>query len=99
MSGLRTIFELQYVQEPITVRKLTLNADPEVIEQAKQMAAESGTSVSSMFERFIRLLARKRRPEQRLSRGARAATGLIRLPKGRTERDVLADALTEKYSK
>jgi hypothetical protein len=79
------------------MKKLTLNADPEVIEQAKQIAAESGTSVSSLFERFIRLLARKRRKEQPIGRAARAATGLIRLPKGKTEKEVLADALAEKY--
>jgi hypothetical protein len=81
------------------MKKLTLNADPEVIEQAKRIAAESGTSVSSIFERFIRLLARKsgRGREQVIGPAARAASGVIRLPKGRDERDVIADAFAEKY--
>jgi len=36
--------------------KLTLNADREVIEQAKRLAAERRTSVSALFSRFIRAL-------------------------------------------
>ena len=76
--------------------KLTLSADPEVIEQAKRLADESGTSVSSLFERFIRLLARRRR-KQPFGRITQQASGLITLPRGKDEHDVLADALTEKY--
>jgi hypothetical protein len=79
------------------MKKLTLNADPEVIEQAKRLAAETGTSVSSIFERFIRLLARKRRRDPCLGRAAQAASGVIRLPKDKNEKEVLADALAEKY--
>ena len=79
------------------MKKLTLNADPEVIEQAKRLAEESGTSVSSIFERFIRLLGRRRSGRQRFGRLTRQASGLITLPRGKSERDVLADALAEKY--
>ncbi|MFV1980799.1 MAG: DUF6364 family protein [Rhodothermia bacterium] len=79
------------------MKKLTLNADPEVIEQAKRLAEESGTSVSSLFERFIRLLGRRRTGQQRFGRITRQASGVITLPRGRNERDVLADALVEKY--
>ncbi|HUY36965.1 MAG TPA: DUF6364 family protein [Pirellulales bacterium] len=78
------------------MKKLTLSADPEVIEQAKRLADETGTSVSSLFERFIRLLAR-RHPERRVGRITRQATGMITLPSSKSDRDVLADALTEKY--
>jgi hypothetical protein len=79
------------------MKKLTLSADPEVIEQAKRLAEETGTSVSSLFERLVRLLARKRLAKQQLGRITRKASGLVTLPRGRTERDVLADALAEKY--
>ena len=79
------------------MKKLTLNAAPEVIDEAKRLAAESGTSVSSIFERFIRLLARKRRREPALGQATRAASGVIRLPKGQDEQVVLSDALAEKY--
>lgn len=79
------------------MKKLTLSADPEVIEQAKRLAAETGTSVSSLFERIIRLLARKRPVNQRLGRMTRKATGIVTLPRGKSGRDVLAEALADKY--
>ena len=79
------------------MKKLTLSADPEVIEQAKRLAEESGTSVSSLFERFIRLLGRRQAGRQRLGRITRQASGMVTLPRGKNERDVLADALAEKY--
>lgn len=75
--------------------KLTLNADREVIDQAKRLAAERKTSVSAMFSRFIRVLAggRNGKPVGRL---ARRASGVIDL-KGRSHKDVLADSLKDKY--
>jgi len=79
------------------MKKLTLNADPEVIEQAKRLAEESGTSVSSLFERFIRLLGRRRTSRQQLGRITRQASGVITLPRDKSEQDILADALAEKY--
>jgi hypothetical protein len=78
------------------MKKLTLSADPEVIEQAKRLADETGTSVSSLFERFIRLLARRHHGKP-LGRITRQASGIITLPRGKSERDVLADALAERY--
>jgi hypothetical protein len=72
--------------------KLTLNADREVIGQAKRLAAEQNTSVSAMFGRFIRTLANGRGKGKPLGRLARRASGVIDL-KGRNHRDVLADSL------
>lgn len=79
------------------MKKLTLNADPEVIAQARRLAKEHGTSVSSLFSRFVRLLAS--RPKQRpgVGRLARRATGLVTLPRGKSEREVLEDALLDKH--
>lgn len=79
------------------MKKLTLSVDPEVIEQAKRLAKETGTSVSSLFERFVRLLVRKHAAKPGLGRITRQATGMFTLPPGKTEKDVLADALAEKY--
>jgi len=79
------------------MKKLTLSADENVIREAKKLAAESGTSVSSMFERFVRSLSRRQRPSHAIGAIARKATGVIRLPKGKTERQVLEDALTERH--
>ena len=45
------------------MKELTLSADESVIEQAEKIAREHGTSVSVMFERYIRALARQREME------------------------------------
>ena len=79
------------------MKKLTLSADPEVIEEAKRLADDAGTSVSALFARFIRVLARRRDGKRRLGPITRKASGLVAWPRGKTERDVLADALVEKY--
>ena len=79
------------------MKKLTLSADPEVIDQARKLAKQSGTSVSSMFERFVRLLAASQQATRPLGPLARKASGMIRLPEGRSEREILEDALLEKH--
>jgi hypothetical protein len=79
------------------MKKLTLNAEPEVIAEARRLAKEQGTSVSAMFARVIRYLARRNEHPVRLGRVTRKATGLVRLPKGKNERQVFEEALLEKY--
>ena len=79
------------------MKKLTLSADEGTIREAKNLANESGTSVSSMFERFVRSLSRRRKPVRPVGPIARKATGVIRLPAGKSERTVLEDALVGKY--
>jgi hypothetical protein len=76
--------------------KLTLNADKDVIEKAKRLAAERNTSVSAMFSRFIRVLANGEGGDMPIGRIAKKASGVIDL-KGRDYRDVLTDSLREKY--
>ena len=76
--------------------KLTLSADPEVIEQAKRLAAERNTSVSAMFSRFIRTLANGTGSGKPVGTLARRASGVIDM-KGRDHHDVLADSLNDKY--
>jgi len=76
--------------------KLTLNADAEVIEQAKRLAAERGTSVSALFGRFIKALANGQGQRKPLGKLACRASGVIDL-KGRSDKAVLADALKDKY--
>lgn len=79
------------------MKKLTLSVDPNVIAEARELAEKTGTSVSSMFERLVRLLAAERRTVRPIGPLARKASGLITLPKGKTERQVLEDALLEKH--
>ncbi len=79
------------------MKKLTLTADAEVIAQAHQVAAETGTSVSSMFARIVRLLAHPRKGARHLGPLTRKASGMIALPAGKSERQILEDSLLEKY--
>ncbi|MBM4035459.1 MAG: hypothetical protein FJ291_27270 [Planctomycetes bacterium] len=77
--------------------KLTLSMDEEVVAQAKRLAKENGRSVSAMFTQYVRALAQKRSRPARVGHIARQALGLIHLPKDRSDRDLLVDALMEKY--
>jgi len=79
--------------------KLTLSVEEDVVKQAKRLARESGRSVSAMFSQLVRAMAGKGGASARGGRIARQASGLIRLPKGRSDRDVLVDALLEKYGR
>lgn len=79
--------------------KLTLSVDDDVIRAAKRMARCEKTSVSAMVTRMLRARAEVRRQPDDIppdSITARA-TGIARLPKGKTAEDVLAEALMEKY--
>ncbi len=80
------------------MKKLTLNAEESVIEEAKRIAREQGSSVSALFSRWIVSLTHREQagaiPANSIAARAR---GMARLPQGQSETDVLADALTEKY--
>ena len=77
--------------------KLTLNADPEVIKLAKHLAAEANTSVSALFSRFIKTLARSPESEQSVGPLTRKASGVIALDSEQDYQDVLSEALARKY--
>jgi len=79
--------------------KLTLSADQELIRAAKQLAAESGTSLSSMFARFIQAALRERDGSEEPGRLTREALGLVSLPKDKNDREIIAEALAERFSK
>jgi len=77
--------------------KLTLSADPVTIDLAKTLAAERGTSVSAMFERFVSLVAVQRRTPVKVTPLTRRVSGIVKLPKGSSARSVLEDALLERH--
>jgi hypothetical protein len=80
--------------------KLTLSADKELIRQAKKLAEEEGTSLSSMFSRFLQAVLRERRKPERLGPLTRQALGLAKLPPDKCHKDyreLLEEALTERY--
>ena len=78
-------------------RKLTLTADPEIIRTAKRLAAARDTSVSGLFSRVIESLQTEQETLSDVGPLTREATGLVSLPAGRTDRDLLAEALMEKH--
>ena len=79
------------------MKKLTLSAEPDVIAEAHRLAELQGTSVSAMFSRIVRLLSQRDRKRPRIGAAAKKATGLIQSPDVQSDRDVLEEALLEKY--
>ena len=77
--------------------KLTLSVDESVLKKARRLARAGGTSISSMFSRFIESMAPRGGRPRRIGPRTRQACGLVRLPRGKDYRDVLAEALMDKY--
>jgi len=85
--------------------KLTLSADKTVIERAKQLAEQRGTSVSAMFSQFVEGMSASepshpgesgRRPIGPITKRAR---GLVKLPSDKTDRQLIEAALLARYGK
>lgn len=77
--------------------KLTLSADVTTVEIAKSLAAEHGTSVSAMFERFVSMVAAQRRSPITVGPLTRRVSGIIALSKRSNARSTLEDALLERH--
>lgn len=81
--------------------KLTLSADREVIDKAKRLAAERGTSVSAMFSDYVtREAERAGKPPRELGPITRQALGLAKLrpeDQHKSYRQLRDEALAEKY--
>lgn len=78
--------------------KLTLSAEKPLIRDAKRIAAERHTSVSAMFARFLKSLTASAEEEgPSLGPITRKASGIVKLPKGRSDRKLIEDALSAKY--
>jgi hypothetical protein len=80
-------------------RKLTLSMDESLIERAKQAARARNTSVSAMLAGLVRGLDALDHARGPVFIGplTRAATGLVELGPGRSDADLLGDALWERY--
>ncbi len=80
--------------------KLTLSVDPALIAVAKRLAAERGTSVSAMFARLLTAMQRARTADaSALAPLTRKVSGLVSLPEGRSDRELLEDALAERHGR
>ena len=76
--------------------KLTLNADPKVVAKAKKIARQQKTSVSALFDRFVRSIAveGEAAPVGPLTK---KATGILARSR-RSDRQLLEDALLERHN-
>jgi len=82
----------------MSMTKLTLSAESALISEAKKLAAERNTSVSALFSRLVATMGRAEHAKPpAMAPITRKATGLLRLPSGRTPKEILATALSEKY--
>jgi|APSaa5957512622_1039677.scaffolds.fasta_scaffold210824_1 hypothetical protein len=82
------------------MKKLTLNAEDRVIDAAKRYAQENGTSVSSLFSRFILAITSERSTETPTPRSkslTRKATGIVSLPCDLTDKELLEEALVDRH--
>ncbi len=77
--------------------KLTLSADHELIQEAKKLAAQEGTSLSSMFSRFLQAVLLGRKKQEEPGPITAKAKGLVKLPARKGDRELLEDALADKY--
>ncbi|MFI5402249.1 MAG: DUF6364 family protein [Planctomycetota bacterium] len=82
------------------MKKLTLSMEEGDIRAARRIAREHGTSISGMFTRLIRTMTRRRRaqPEsEELPPLTRRLTGIVRLPKGKSDREIIEEAVLAKH--
>ena len=75
--------------------KLTLNLDPKVVAKAKEIARQQKTSVSALFERFVRSIAVECQAVP-LDPLTRKATGMISRSR-RSDRQLLEEAILERH--
>ena len=81
----------------MAIKKLTLSAPEEVIKDAKRIAAKKMTSVSALFVRLFRTVDQEFDSEDSFGPITLRASGIVRLPKRHSDKELLEDALDEKY--
>ena len=77
--------------------KLTLSVEEAVVENAKQLAERNRTSVSALFSQFVRSLSKPRGDTGKIGPLTRKLSGAIELPPGKDYKELLAEALADKY--
>ncbi len=78
--------------------KLTLSAEQELVALAKRMAKSRRMSVSALFAHMIRALDREATADRSdLGPITRQASGLVTQRSHRSDRELIEEALEEKY--
>ncbi len=78
------------------MKKLTLSVDESVLRSARRLARAQGTSISAMFSRLVRAMAR-RKEEAELPPLTARMSGILTVPKGKSDRQLIEEALDERY--
>lgn len=76
--------------------KLTLSADKDVIEKAKKIAEDRGTSVSAMFSQFVQSVGTPRPSRQQPAPITRRLRGLAKVSARKTDRELFEQAILAK---
>jgi hypothetical protein len=80
--------------------QITIQADPDLVQLANSLAQARGTTVSEMVHQIIRALAAPLPSvTEETSPLTCKATGLLRLPGEKSDRDLIAEAVAEKHLK
>jgi len=80
--------------------KLTLSAEKDVIERAKRLAEERGTSVSAMFSQFIRAASSRTGSAKRtLGPITRRAAGIAKVSADKPYRELIEQAILDKHGR
>ena len=77
--------------------KLPLSVEEDVVEKAKRIAKANETSVSAMFSQFVRSMAAPRSRRPKIGPLTRKLSGVVKLPPNKGYKELLTDALTDKY--
>ena len=77
--------------------KLTLSVEEAVVEQAKQIAEANRTSVSAMFSQFVQSAAAAGAGPPKIGPLTRRLSGVMKLPPGKGYKELLSEALGDKY--
>ena len=83
---------------PTTI-KITLSAPPDIVQMAKQIAAERNTSVSALFANYIRAIHQANHPvvKPKLHPAVEALTGIIKLPSDFNLKEFMTENLIKDY--
>ena len=74
--------------------KLTLSVPEHSVQRAKRYARQNKTTVSALVDRFFSTLGKQDPAETPLTD---SMVGMIQMPDGTDEKDIIAEALMEKY--
>jgi hypothetical protein len=77
--------------------RVTLDIDEHVLARAKERAAAQNTTVEAMLESFVQVLAQPQTRREDLPPITRSALGLLKGLPDRPDKELLEDALEDKY--